>query len=97
MEEGKRLDLEPNFYLIVNTFVTQALISLGAVKNPFTKKEETNLEHARFCIDLLNVLQRKTRGNLSSEEEKYLDDVLSDLRIRYVKLADSSREDKEET
>jgi hypothetical protein len=75
---------EANFILFVSGFATQALIALGQFENPMTKKRETNLDQARYTIDTLKMIQEKTKGNLTPEEEKYLEGVLYDLRMSYV-------------
>ena len=75
---------EANFILFVSGFATQTLIALGQLENPMTKKRETNLDQARYTIDTLKMIQEKTKGNLTPEEEKYLEGVLYDLRMSYV-------------
>ena len=75
---------EANFILFVSGFATQTLIALGQFENPMTKKRETNLDQARYTIDTLKMIQEKTKGNLTPEEEKYLEGVLYDLRMSYV-------------
>ena len=75
---------EANFILFVSGFATQALIALGQFENPMTKKREANLDQARYTIDTLKMIQEKTKGNLTPEEEKYLEGVLYDLRMSYV-------------
>lgn len=74
----------PSFTLLVSTFATQALVHFGEVPNPATGKKEADLEQAKFTIDLLEMLETKTRGNLSEDENRYLSDILYDLRMRYV-------------
>lgn len=75
---------EPSFLLFISSLATQALISLGEIENPITRKKEKNLPQARFTIDTLKILEEKTRGNLTLEEQKYLQGVLYDLRMSYV-------------
>jgi len=57
------------------------------VEDPFTQKKEKHLPLAKQTIDLIGMLKEKTKGNLTSEEEKFIDQVLFDLRMRYVKVA----------
>jgi hypothetical protein len=64
-----------------------ALIHLGDTPHPETGKAEKNLVLARQSMDLLSLLRDKTRGNLSSEEEKFFDNLLADLRLRYVEAS----------
>ncbi len=61
-----------------------AWMQLGKITNPETGKTERKLEAAKEAIDLLGVLEEKTRGNLHGEEEKLLGRMLLDLRMNYV-------------
>jgi hypothetical protein len=61
-----------------------ALIGLGKLKNPITDKEEKNIEQAKMAIDILDMLLIKTKGNLSEREDRFLQDVLRDLKLNYV-------------
>jgi len=75
---------EASFSLFMSSLVTQALISLGEVKNPFSEKSEQNLDQAKFTIDTLEIIREKTKGNLTKDETKLLDTALYDLRMRYI-------------
>jgi hypothetical protein len=61
-----------------------ALIGLGKLKNPISNVEEKNLEQAKMAIDILDMLTIKTKGNLSEREDRFLQDVLRDLKLNYV-------------
>jgi predicted metal-dependent hydrolase len=61
-----------------------ALLSMGKLKNPVTDKIEKNLEYAKISIDTLDMLKEKTKSNLSEYEEKFLDEVIRDLKLNYV-------------
>jgi hypothetical protein len=63
------------------------LLSLGDAPDPSTGKQEKNLPLARQTIDLIALLQEKTRGNLTGEEEQAFSHALFDLRMRYVEVA----------
>ncbi len=81
------VDLLPlDFSTFVLSLSTSVLMNLGLVENPVTKKTEKELPMARQTIDLLALLQEKTKGNLSKEEAKLLDDVLHELRVWYCKV-----------
>lgn len=71
-----------------NTFVlslsASAAMHLGMAPNPVTGTPEVNLPLARQTIDLLSVLEKKTEGNLTGEEERLLSQVLYDLRMQFV-------------
>lgn len=77
----------PLFQGLVLSLAQATMQHLGKVKNPLTDKMETNLDLARQSIDLLSVLSEKTKGNLSSDEDKLLKSVLRDLQLNYVDTA----------
>ncbi len=64
-----------------------ALIHLGETANPETGRTERNLELARESLDLLSMLREKTRGNLTEEEDRLFNTLLTDLRLRYVEAS----------
>jgi len=64
---------------------TQAFMHLGEIPNPMTQKREKDIAAAKQMIDLLGMLQTKTKGNLTGEEERLLQQLLFDLRLRYVR------------
>ncbi len=75
---------EANFSTLVSGMAMEAMIFLGEIQNPVTKKKEINLEHARYVIDTLELLKKKTKGNLSAEEANALDNILYELRTKYI-------------
>ena len=75
------------FDLFVSSLAMEAFIALGDMPHPVTRKQATNLAHAKYLIDLLGVLEGKTQGNLSVDEEKLLKDALYQLRMRYMTKA----------
>lgn len=78
---------EINFTSLILSLSTSALIQLGEVEDPFTQKQSKNLPLAKQTIDLIGMLKEKTRGNVAPEEEKFVEQILFDLRMRYVKAA----------
>jgi hypothetical protein len=80
----ERIDF-PSYVL---TYYTQGLVLLGEVPNPYTNKKEENLDAARHTIDILTLLQEKTRGNLDREEQQLLDSVLYELRMKFMAKTD---------
>ncbi len=62
-----------------------ALIHLGEIPDPQSRERSVNRPAVKHTIDILEILSEKTRGNLSEDEQKLLDDVLYDLRLKYVK------------
>jgi hypothetical protein len=76
---------EINFTNFLLSISTSALIQLGEVPDPASKQSVKQLPLAKQTIDLIGMLQEKTKGNLSSDEEKLIEYILYDLRMRYVK------------
>ncbi len=69
---------------LVTMFQTAALQQMGKIQNPVTNAIERDLEQAGMSIDMLEMIQVKTKGNLKHEEEDYLATVLRDLKLNYV-------------
>jgi len=78
---------ELTFSTFVLSLSTQALVLLGEAPDPTGKGVQPDLEAARQLIDILGILQAKTKGNLDSTESHLLDNVLYDLRMRFVERA----------
>ena len=76
---------EINFTNFLLSISTSALIQLGEIVDPTTKQPVKLLPVAKQTIDLIGMLKEKTKGNLIPEEEKLIDYLLYDLRMRYVK------------
>ena len=81
--------LEPSFGTLVLSLSTQALMCLGEIPEGPGGEIRRDLVAARDVIDLLGVLERKTQGNLTADEQALLSRILYDLRIRYVQLSRS--------
>jgi len=77
---------EVDFVTFVVSLSTNALVSLGLLPRPDTGEKKCDLPLARQTIDILALLQQKTKGNLTGEEERILDTVLYDLRMTYVQV-----------
>ncbi len=77
-------NIEADFSTLIISIASSAVLNLGLEKNPQTGKVEKNLDMARFNIDLLNVLKEKTKNNLSTHEENYLNAILTDLQLKFV-------------
>lgn len=86
MEEGPP-ESEVNFSSFVMSLATQAMVQLGQMAPPPGMEIPVDVESGKGTIDILAMIQQKTRGNLSKEETKFLEDVLHTLRISYVKRA----------
>ncbi len=68
-------------------FASTALIHLGVTPNPETGQLSVDLAAARQMLNVLDLLRTKTRGNLTPEEERFFESLLTDLRLRYVEAA----------
>jgi len=82
MPEKEGLD----FSTFTLSLATSAQVHLGLVPNPSTGALEKNLALAKETIDLLGILQDKTKGNLNDQEAMLLEHVLYDLRMMYVEM-----------
>lgn len=74
-----------NFSTFVFSLGTSAMVHFGDFPDPVTKKAERNLEAAKQTIDILGILKDKTKGNLNDEEDRLLESLLYELRMRYVR------------
>lgn len=82
-----REDDEPiGFPDLIQMLASQALLYMGAVPDPQSGRAVVSLPMARAHIDLLGILETKTKGNLTDEEAKLLQGVLYELRMQYVEL-----------
>jgi len=75
---------EINFSTFVISLSTQALMHLGEMANPISGKVDADVPAAKQMIDLLAMLKEKTNGNLNANEERLMQDILFDLRMKYV-------------
>jgi hypothetical protein len=78
---------ELDFAMFALSLAHSAWVHLGDAPNPVDGQRDVNLSMARQTIDLLAMLQEKTRGNLDGDEERVLEQSLYDLRMRYVEVA----------
>jgi len=78
---------EMDFSSFIFSLSTSALLHLGEVPDPVTNKREKDLPLAKQTIDILGMLKEKTQGNLTPEEKKLMENLLTDLRWRYIREA----------
>jgi Domain of unknown function (DUF1844) len=76
------------FSSIIILLYFPALIQLGLVEDPATGERSVNLNLAKRNIDLLDLLKDRTKGNLEAEEQKFLEGVIDQLKMAYLKKAD---------
>ena len=85
-EEAKTPPLpEANFTSLIFSLSSTALFHLGDISDPQTGEKKTDLSLAKHTIDIIAMLQEKTSGNLTDEEQKFTESILADLRWRFVK------------
>lgn len=75
------------FTTLVSSLVAQIFYSLGGYEDPKTKKRYVDLGLAKHHIDTLNMLDEKTKGNLSEDEKKLLDQAIYETRMQFVQIA----------
>ncbi len=81
-----------DFTTFVLSLGSSALVHLGDMSHPEAGHTAENLLLARQTIDILAMLEEKTRGNLTAEEARFLRDLLADLRLRFVDRSRATRE-----
>ena len=84
--QGEELP-QARFDLFLSGLTMEALVALGDMPHPATRKQSMNLVQAKYLIDLIGVLEEKTKGNLDVDEERLLKDALYQLRMRYLSKA----------
>jgi hypothetical protein len=87
-QDAQRIPLpEVNFNSLIFSLSSSALLNMGDIAEPQTGERKKDLPMAKYSIDIISMLQEKTKGNLTEEEHKFLDNILADLRLRYVKAS----------
>lgn len=76
-----------DFSTLILPFFTQGLVSLGLLEDPIRMENKENLTLAKRLIDLLGLLKERTKGNLTPEEDKFLESCLHQLRTAYLHKA----------
>lgn len=75
---------EITFDLFLSSLMIEGLIALGEIENPVTKKKEARLGQARYVIDVIAMLEEKTKNNLQPGEKDAISHILYELRMRYI-------------
>lgn len=78
--------MEASFSVLIMSVASSAIMAMGLAPDPQSGKTSKDKELARFNIDLLLVLRDKTKGNLSSDESQFLENLISDLQLKYVSI-----------
>jgi hypothetical protein len=79
---------EANFEGFISMITTQAYYALGLLRTEDDKDRPPDLDIAKYNIDMLGVIEEKTKGNLTDEEAKMLEGTLSQLRMIFVKVVE---------
>ena len=99
--KDKIMDAEKNtslFFSLIMTFQAAAMQQMGKLKNPASDKIERDLQQAQLSIDILDMLEERTRGNLSDDEKRFMKGILQELKLNYVdeKTKEPQSPDKEQ-
>ena len=78
--------LEASISVLIMSIGSSAAVSLGLSPNPQTGKMDKDRDMARFNIDLLVILQQKTKGDLSEDENGLLSNIVMDLQMKFVQM-----------
>ena len=78
-----------SFVNFLMSIASNAASALGMMEHPVTHQREVDLQLGKHWIDVLGMLQKKTQGNLTKQEEQLVEGLLSDLRMQYVSLANA--------
>lgn len=91
-EEADLPDAEDpaSFSSFLMSIASNAAASLGMMEHPVTRKREVDLELGKHWIDVLGMLEKKTRGNLLPQEQQILEGLLADLRMQFVSLSNAT-------
>jgi hypothetical protein len=81
-----------SFVSFMMSIASNAASALGMMEHPVTHQREVDVELGKHWIDVLGMLQKKTAGNLSSQEQRMLEGLLADLRMQYVSLANAPQQ-----
>lgn len=77
---------EASFSILAMSIASSAAMAMGLAPNPQTQQTSQDKNMARFNVDLLLVLQEKTKGNLTGEEQKFIDAIINDLQLKYLSM-----------
>jgi hypothetical protein len=72
------------FSQLLYIFYSSAMVAMGKLKNPVTDQVERNMDQAKQSIDTLELIKAKTKNNLTEQQQRTLEHLLTDLRLNYV-------------
>lgn len=77
----------PDFQIFITSLGMQAMVFMGELSNPVTNETKVELPRAKYLIETIAMIKEKTKGNLTYEEQKSVDDMLYTLRLKYAEKA----------
>lgn len=87
----KEAPLEATLSTLILSIASSATIAMGLVPHPSTNQIKKNIKMAAFNIDLLVLLEKKTKNNLIEEEEKFLRSIISDLQMKFIQIQEQAQ------
>lgn len=79
--------MEANLSTLILSIASSAAMALGLAPHPVSGKTEKDAAMAKFNIDLLSMLEEKTRGNRTADEDRFISSVVQDLKLKFVELS----------
>ena len=80
------VNANPMFRGLIESLASQALLYMGAMRDPMTGQAHQDLNQAQTMIDMLGMIEEKTKGNLAKEEAEMLKEVLDEVRMHFVRI-----------
>lgn len=78
--------MEANFSMLTMSIASSAIMAMGLAPHPQTNETSKDKDMARFNVDLLLMLQEKTKNNLNDEEKRFLDSIVTDLQMKFLQM-----------
>jgi hypothetical protein len=91
MDEHSMQNSEALFMGLISMLSQGVMLHLGKIADPITQKVEKNMEAAKGTIDLILALKEKTKGNLNAQEERFLNNMITNLQLNYVEESEASQ------
>ncbi len=83
-QTGAKGPIKIDFSSFILSLYSSGLVQLGKVEDPITGKKNINLDLAGHTIEMIAMLEKKTKGNLTEDENNLLEALLSEIRLAYV-------------
>jgi len=98
VNKEEKIELPPvEFTTFIGNLASTAFVYMGGIQDPETKKPIVQLDIAKHQIDIIEMLQENTKGNLTSPEKNFLENTLYNLRMSYVRMANRPPTEEEST